>query len=76
MKEQGGMFLWFKIPISFNSAEELSDKILKYANVFITPGFIFGTQGDRYLRISLCSSIERLKKALSRIEENLINIGL
>lgn len=68
-RQQMGMFLWAKIPDSVESAEVLSDKILAEANVFITPGFIFGTKGERYLRISLCSPVEELEMALLRIEK-------
>ena len=67
-KPQEGMFLWGKIPDRHESGEKLSDKILDTARVFITPGFIFGTQGERYLRISLCSPVAALQEALERIK--------
>lgn len=66
---QVGMFLWGKIPDSYKNAEELTEKILHQANVFVTPGFIFGKNGERYIRISLCASENKLKEALSRIEK-------
>ncbi len=66
-KNQSGMFLWGKIPAHCNSGEELANKILYEANVFITPGFIFGSNGDRYIRISLCCKKETLEVALNRI---------
>ena len=70
-KHQIGMFLWAKIPESYSNVEDLTEKILHEANVFITPGFIFGSNGDRYIRISLCSPENDLKEALERIN-NLI----
>lgn len=67
-KEQIGMFLWAKIPDSYAQVEDLTEKILHEANVFITPGFIFGTKGERYIRISLCSPEADLQTALERIQ--------
>ncbi len=72
-KNQSGMFIWAKIPESINSAVDLSDKILDKAHVFITPGTIFGKQGDQYIRISLCSKQEVLKESITRIK-NSINL--
>lgn len=66
--QQSGLFVWAKIPEQFPSAQVLSDLILRDAEVFITPGFIFGKQGQHYLRISLCCKEERLLEALKRIE--------
>ncbi len=66
---QMGMFLWAKIPDSLQSAELLSDKILEETDVFITPGFIFGKKGERYLRISLCSPLDVLELAYLRIQK-------
>ncbi|MCD7900050.1 MAG: aminotransferase class I/II-fold pyridoxal phosphate-dependent enzyme [Bacteroides sp.] len=67
-KKQVGMFLWGKIPDTYTNVEELTERILHQARVFITPGFIFGSNGARYIRISLCCKKERLKEALDRIE--------
>jgi len=64
---QSGMFLWGKIAPSETSGEALADRILYGANVFITPGFIFGSAGERYVRISLCCTEERLAEAKNRI---------
>ena len=64
---QRGLFLWGRIPGNCDSAEALCDHILYDRGVFITPGFIFGTQGRRYVRISLCATTETLTKALNRI---------
>lgn len=65
---QVGMFLWGKIPASCTDAESLTERVLHEACVFITPGFIFGSNGARYIRISLCAKEDKLKEALSRIK--------
>ncbi len=65
--EQVGMFLWGRIPDSYNDVEQLTEKVLHEARVFITPGFIFGSNGRRYIRISLCAKKERIAEALERI---------
>ena len=67
-KNQVGMFIWAKIPDTWKNAGELADKILYETNVFITPGFIFGSNGNRYIRISLCSSESMLKEVLERLK--------
>lgn len=66
---QKGLFLWGRIPDSAESSEALADKVLYDSRVFITPGFIFGSNGDRYVRISLCATEEKLTEALHRINE-------
>ena len=72
--KQVGMFLWGRIPDSYTDVEELTERILHEARVFITPGFIFGSNGKRYIRISLCAKEEKLKEALERIETlNIMN---
>ena len=68
-KNQVGMFLWGKIPASVQNVEDLTERVLHEARVFITPGFIFGSNGERYIRISLCAKEEKIKEALRRIEE-------
>ena len=68
--EQVGMFVWAKIPAKYADSEELADAVLENNNVFITPGTIFGDQGKRYIRISLCSDKEMLRESLERIIEN------
>ena len=68
-KDQGGMFVWARIPDTYKDAFELSDDVLEGAEVFVTPGGIFGSQGNQYLRISLCNKIEVFKECLSRIEK-------
>ncbi len=68
---QVGMFLWGKIPEKYANSGELADKVLYGANVFITPGFIFGTNGNRYIRISLCANEKMLSEALERVKKSL-----
>lgn len=66
---QQGMFLWGRIPESIADVEDLTEKVLHEARVFITPGFIFGSNGKRYIRISLCAKDEKMQEALKRIKE-------
>lgn len=65
--DQSGMFLWASIPDTYANGFEMSDDILNKAAVFITPGGIFGTAGDAYLRISLCSPESRIQESIERI---------
>lgn len=65
--KQRGMFLWGRIPDSEESGETLADRLLYEARVFIAPGFIFGSNGRRYIRISLCADERNLRRALQRI---------
>ncbi len=67
--EQVGMFLWGRIPENYSNCEELTEKILHEARVFITPGFIFGSNGERYIRISLCAKDEKIQEALERMKK-------
>jgi aspartate/methionine/tyrosine aminotransferase len=66
-KEQSGMFMWASIPAEFENSYLLSDKVLYEHNVFITPGGIFGSGGDKYVRISLCATEEKIEEAIRRI---------
>ena len=66
---QRGLFLWGRIPDSEAGSEAMADRVLRDYRVFITPGFIFGKNGERYLRISLCAPPARLEEALRRITE-------
>lgn len=68
-KEQVGMFLWGKIPEQYSNCEELTERVLHEARVFITPGFIFGSNGERYIRISLCAKEDKIQQALERIRK-------
>ena len=70
-KDQVGMFLWGRIPDSIQNVEDLTERVLHEARVFITPGFIFGSNGERYIRISLCAKEEKIQKALQRIKGTL-----
>lgn len=64
---QVGMFLWGKIADKYSNAEQLTERVLHEARVFITPGFIFGSNGERYVRISLCAQDDKMQEALRRI---------
>lgn len=66
--DQQGLFLWGRIPDEIEDVEQFTDSILYKARVFLTPGFIFGENGKRYIRISLCATEEKLKEALERIK--------
>lgn len=70
-KEQAGMFVWAKIPASYKDGYVLSDEVLYHANVFITPGGIFGEGGNKYIRISLCAPVERFEQSIQRIKESI-----
>ncbi len=67
-KNQSGMFVWSKIPSSYKDSFETTDEVLSKFGVFITPGKIFGSNGDRYIRISLASKEEDLLEAKERIK--------
>ncbi|MDR2843524.1 MAG: aminotransferase class I/II-fold pyridoxal phosphate-dependent enzyme [Candidatus Symbiothrix sp.] len=66
--KQSGLFLWGRIPEHYADSNALADDILYNAQVFLTPGFIFGSNGNRYVRISLCATQEKLSEALNRLE--------
>ena len=67
-KGQTGMFVWAKTPNNYSSGYALSDQILIENAVFITPGGIFGSQGNEYIRISLCAKEEIFKEVIQRIK--------
>ncbi len=67
--QQAGLFLWGRIKDESISSRDLADKVLQEAHVFITPGFIFGSNGERYIRISLCAPEDKLTEALNRINK-------
>ena len=67
--KQGGMFVWARIPDKFNSSTEYADFLLNKVQVFISPGSIFGSNGDPFIRISLCSSIKVLNEVKNRIKQ-------
>ena len=68
-KRQSGLFVWAKIPQDYENSTSFSNKYLYESNVFIAPGFIFGTNGEGFARISLCCNIETLNEALNRIKK-------
>jgi aspartate/methionine/tyrosine aminotransferase len=70
-KNQSGMFVWAKIPSNYNNCYELADEILEKAGVFITPGGIFGTAGEQYVRTSLCAEVSVFEEAILRIRKGL-----
>ena len=72
---QVGMFIWAKIPAQTGDVEEFIDKLLYDARVFITPGKIFGSNGERYIRISLCMDKSVIEEACKRIETMIIKEG-
>jgi len=67
-RDQVGMFVWASVPEGVKDGFELSDRILYGANVFITPGGIFGKAGEGYVRVSLCSSGEKLQESITRVK--------
>jgi LL-diaminopimelate aminotransferase len=71
--DQVGMFVWAKIPLKYENGYELSDEILYGARVFITPGGIFGSAGEKYVRVSLCATEEKFEESIQRIKNNLKN---
>jgi len=71
---QVGMFLWGKIPERYDNVEDLTEAVLHKARVFITPGFIFGNNGKRYIRISLCAKDDKMQEVLRRIRQ-MVELG-
>ncbi len=69
-KDQVGLFVWAKVPEDKTDGFKLSDEVLYNSNVFITPGGIFGTMGDKFVRVSLCASEETFDTAIKRINNN------
>ena len=68
---QAGMFVWAAIPANYKDGYEVSDKVLYGVNVFITPGGIFGSAGNKYIRVSLCTKEEKFDEAIERIKTQL-----
>lgn len=73
-KTQAGMFVWARIPAGYKNGFALSDEILYNAHVFITPGGIFGSAGDPYIRVSLCSPEEKLAESIKRVNELFLQV--
>jgi aspartate/methionine/tyrosine aminotransferase len=67
-REQVGLFVWAKAPDAVKDVAKFVDDLLDKAHVFLTPGFIFGSNGDRYARASLCADVQVLEEALRRVE--------
>lgn len=72
-ESQVGLFLWGRVPDHLGNAASVADHALYKANVFVTPGFIFGSQGDKYIRISLCCNEKVLEEALHRVKTIMYN---
>lgn len=68
-KEATGMFVWGRVPDHIREVEVFLDKILYEAHVFLTPGKIFGSNGERYVRISVCATEENIEKAIRNIKQ-------
>lgn len=68
-ENQAGMFVWAAIPPKYAGSFELCDLVLQEAGVFITPGGIFGSAGNKYVRISLCSPVEKIEEGTIRIQK-------
>lgn len=68
-KNQVGLFVWAKIPQNYKDSAELSDQLLRQTKVFITPGSIFGSNGEKYVRVSLCNPVGILNEAINRIKK-------
>ena len=68
-KTQAGMFVWAKVPANFEDGYKLCDDILYKSNVFITPGGIFGSNGNGYVRVSLCATVEKFEEAIDRLKK-------
>jgi LL-diaminopimelate aminotransferase len=66
-KEQAGLFVWARIPAKYKNSYALSDDVLQNAGVFITPGEIFGSAGEKYVRVSLCSTEEKIAESIERV---------
>jgi LL-diaminopimelate aminotransferase len=73
-RSQVGMFVWARVPGMYQSGYELSDEVLQKSNVFITPGGIFGSAGDGYIRVSLCAPKEKFEEAAERIKNAMLPV--
>lgn len=71
-QEQVGMFLWAKIPNGQRS-EDFVDDLLEHAGVFMTPGTVFGSNGEGYVRLSLCSNEGQFEEAIMRVKTEVLN---
>ena len=69
--QQAGMFVWAKIPASYKDGYALSDEALYNAGIFITPGGIFGSAGNNYIRVSLCCTEQKIQESIERVKASL-----
>ena len=69
-KEGVGLFVWAKLPVGITSSEDFIDKILHEKSIFITPGTIFGSNGEGYIRFALCVGEEKVEEAIDRFLPN------
>ena len=67
-ESQTGMFIWAKVSPKLESSEKLADYLLYEKDIFVTPGFVFGEKGDKYIRASLCVKQDMLKKVIGRLK--------
>jgi aspartate/methionine/tyrosine aminotransferase len=68
-KDQQGLFIWAKLPKNYKSSEELIDFLLYQFKIFLSPGFIFGSQGEGFIRISLCATEDQFQTAINRLQK-------
>jgi LL-diaminopimelate aminotransferase len=68
-ENQVGMFIWAQIPVGYADCYTFSDEVLYNSAVFITPGGIFGQAGEKYIRVSLCSTEEKIREAITRVQK-------
>jgi aspartate/methionine/tyrosine aminotransferase len=66
-RDTGGLFVWARVPNTYLNGQELSDQLLRSAHVFLTPGIVFGTRGESYIRASLCQPEQVIQEAINRI---------
>ncbi len=67
--QQAGLFMWAKIPAGYKDGYAVSDEVLYGADVFITPGGIFGKGGNKYIRVSLCATAAKFEEAIQRVRK-------
>ncbi|QCR23056.1 pyridoxal phosphate-dependent aminotransferase [Pontibacter sp. SGAir0037] len=72
-KDAVGMFVWARVPDHVSDVEAYLDELLYEASVFLTPGKVFGSQGERFLRVSLCVTIPQLEESIKRINQHIIS---
>ncbi|GAA4018953.1 aminotransferase class I/II-fold pyridoxal phosphate-dependent enzyme [Hymenobacter fastidiosus] len=73
-RQQVGLFVWAAIPAGYADGYALSDELLHQAKVFLTPGGIFGSNGNGFIRVSLCQTTEVLEAALARIKSQIVKL--